>query len=221
MTENIKKTEAFIKEKFLSEGNSDRYDWQYRYEHSIRVAGIGQSIAKEEGLDEEALIIACLLHDIGYIVCHSNEDHRIHGRFSAQIAHDFLTSIGFETERINTICYGIKIHTELKKEYERMPTPFEMSIADADDIDRFDAYRLYSSLHSIKLEEMSPVQILECIEQNRERFERQAMRERGTKTATSLWRDRIGFQIDYYYRLKKQMEEMQTFYSEITEVKGD
>lgn len=68
MTENIRKTEAFIKERFLSDAKGDQFDWTYRYEHSLRTAAIGQRIAREEGLNEEALIIACLLHDIGYII---------------------------------------------------------------------------------------------------------------------------------------------------------
>lgn len=212
MTDNIKKTAAFIEEKLLSESNGDRYDWPYRYEHSIRVAGIGQKIAREEGFDEEALIIACLLHDIGYIVCKTNEDHYVHGRLSAEIARDFLTSIGLEPERIETICYGIKIHTEPEENYERTPTPFEISVGDADDIDRFDAYRLYSYLHhSCKLHDMRAIPILECAEKRLERYEEYMKRECGTKTATLLWREKISFQMNYFKRLKAQMGDMKSF----------
>lgn len=215
MTENIRKTAAFIKDKLLAENNDDRFDWPYRYEHSLRVAGIGQKIAREEGLDEEALVIACLLHDIGYIACHCKEDHDVHGRFSALIAKKFLTSIGLEPERIETICYGIKIHTEPEENYERTPTPFEVSIGDADDIDRFDAYRLYSYLHhSCKMHDMTAMQILETAEQRLVRCEEYMKRECGTKAATLLWRERIGFQLEYFKRLRTQMGNMKLFCEE-------
>ena len=44
----------------------DRGDMLYRCEHCIRVAENGKMLAKAEGLPEEPLVIACLLHDVGY-----------------------------------------------------------------------------------------------------------------------------------------------------------
>ncbi len=220
MTENIRKTNAFIKEKFLLDKNGDMFDWTYRYEHSLRVAGIGQRIAQAEGLDEEALIIACLLHDIGYVACKTKEDHDIHGRLSAQIAREFLTSIEFEHKRIDTICYGIKIHTEPEENYERTPTPFEVSISDADDIDRFDAYRLYGNLqYAFHLDEMTPVQMLEFAKERAKRYEKYIINERGTNTATIIWKDIMGYYMEYFKRLKTQMEYMRDFCDALDEGK--
>ena len=34
-----------------------RYDMQYRYDHTLRVADIGGEIARSEGLSEEALVM--------------------------------------------------------------------------------------------------------------------------------------------------------------------
>lgn len=216
MTENVRKTEAFIKEKFLSGDNKDKFDWIYRYEHSLRTAGIGQRIAKEEGLEEEALVIACLLHDIGYINCKSKEDHDIHGRLSEILAREFLDSIGYDPELRDTICYGIRIHTEPEENYERRPTPFEMSISDADDIDRFDAYRLYSNLRYVNdIDHMSPSQMLEVSAQRIERYEKYINMERGTKAATTMWREVLELQIKYYKHLRKQMGTMESFCQEI------
>jgi HD superfamily phosphodiesterase len=66
-TERILKTEEALHREFEN-GRGFDYDWQrfYRYEHSMRVASIGAYIAREEGLDEEAMICACLLHDAAY-----------------------------------------------------------------------------------------------------------------------------------------------------------
>ncbi len=110
MTENIQTTLDFIKEKFKPESKDSKFT--YRYEHTLRVAAIGQMIAKKEGLGEEALIIACLLHDIGYIECVTHEDFDLHGRISERIAREFLETISYDKDLIETICYGIRIHTE-------------------------------------------------------------------------------------------------------------
>jgi uncharacterized protein len=223
MTENIRKTDAFIREKFLSGENGEKFDWVYRYEHSLRTAGIGQRIAREEGLDEEALTIACLLHDIGYINCKTEEDYDVHGRLSAEIAREFLASISYNTDLIDTICYGIKIHTEPEEMYERKPTPFEMSVNDADDIDRFDAYRLYSHLrHFFNFDEMTPMEMLDFSEQRITRYEEYMSMERGTKTASRIWRDTLGFHMEFYQRLRTQMGNMKAFCLELEkEEKGE
>lgn len=216
MTETIRKTEAFIKEKFLSGENEESFNWVYRYEHSLRTAGIGQQIAREEGLDEEALIIACLLHDIGYISCKNEEDYDIHGRLSEVIAREFLISIGYDQERTNTICYGIRIHTEQEEDYERKPTPFEMSVADADDIDRFGAYRLYANLrYFFDMDKKTPMEMIDLSEQRVNRYEKYINMERGTQTAARMWKDTLGFQIEYFKRLGTQMNDMKAFCAEL------
>ncbi len=66
MEQNIRKTIDFLEEQFdistyMSENHNSK---KYRLEHTMRVANIGKEIAREEGLNEEALVIGCLLHDI-------------------------------------------------------------------------------------------------------------------------------------------------------------
>ncbi len=203
MTDNVKKTISFIKEKFESveEFRNDKY----RYEHSLRVGAIGGRIAKAEGLDEEGLTIACLLHDIGYIECKTKEDYDTHGRISERIARVFLESLQFDKERIESICYGIRIHTDNPIDILRKPTPFELSVQTADNIDRFDAYRLYLNLQYSKLEGMSPKEIIECADSRIERYTNYLDMDCGTKTGSDLWRDVLNYQIGYFKRIKEQM----------------
>lgn len=201
MTENIRRTIEYIKEKFQPESNDSKF--VYRYEHSLRVAAIGRQIAEAEGLNEEALTIACLLHDIGYIECFSDEDYDYHGRISERIAKEFLESIAFDKEWIDTICYGIRIHTE---EPEKRPTAFEKSIANADNIDRFDAFRLYEGLRIQSIENMSSIEIIEFANARIERLTKNLSHKNGTMIATKMWQDKITYQIDYFKRLKSQME---------------
>lgn len=217
MTDNIRKTVCFIKEKFesIEEFRKDKY----RYEHSLRVGVLGERIAKAEGLDEEGLVIACLLHDIGYIECKTEEDFNTHGRISERIAREFLESLQFENERIESICYGIRIHTEEPKDILREPTPFELSVQDADNIDRFDAYRLYLHLEYNKIEGMSPTELSEFANKKIDAYTKYLSMNCGTKTASDLWRDVISYQMEYFKRLKKQMNLGLTMEQEAFEVR--
>ena len=65
----VKLTEEFLKRKFNeSEYFADKKsEKDYRFEHSVRVANIGKEIAEKEKMDSDAMVIACLLHDISYI----------------------------------------------------------------------------------------------------------------------------------------------------------
>ena len=51
-----------------------------------------------------------------------------------------------EPERIQEICYGIAIHVDDKADFEGERTPLALSVSDADNLDRFDAYRIYQGL---------------------------------------------------------------------------
>ena len=150
-TDRIKKTESFMKIELMKlasyKDNIPRMA-EYRIEHSYRVAHIGAKIAEAEGFDTERTIIACLLHDIGYSVdFESKEDYRNHGRYGAKIARSFLLSLGFSDMETEEMCYGIAIHVDDQADFEGERTPLALTVGDADNIDRFDAYRLYEGLH--------------------------------------------------------------------------
>ena len=68
----------------------------YRYEHTLRVAWWGKKIAESEGWNPEPLIIACLLHDVGYPLCKDFADLKNHPKYSAEIAEKFLKQIGYD-----------------------------------------------------------------------------------------------------------------------------
>lgn len=201
MTEAILKTQEYIKEKYQIGSNEDKF--QYRYEHTMRVAAIGQIIAREENMNEEALIIGCLLHDIGYVECVTHEDYDTHGRISAKIAREYLESIQYDSELIDTIVFGIYAHTE--EQPERRTTSFELSIADADNIDRFDAYRLYEFLKFSDLEKKSSEEIIALAKKRHHRLTELRDYPNGSAIADRLWKEKIDFQLDYYNRLIAQM----------------
>ena len=142
------KAEAFLKQHFDAGLflNNHPDAKAYRLEHSYRVANIGREIAQKEGFDETEMAIACLLHDVAYCEEFGEDGWLEHGRRSAQIARPFLLELGLAEERVDDICYGIAIHVDDEAGFDGERTAFALSIGDADNIDRFDVYRIHETL---------------------------------------------------------------------------
>ena len=190
----------------LESGCEEMKNVPYRYEHSLRVAAVGREIARAEGFDEEAMVLACLLHDIGYARCRTPEEYDRHGALSADMAREWLTENGYDPEKTETICYGILAHTEHPEKLPRPCTPFEESVGDADNIDRFDAYRIFENLKWVKYDEMSIEEKREHTEKAIDKLRKYKDLEFATKTGQEPWREKLDFQIAFYQRLKRQIE---------------
>ena len=208
-TELISKTETFLKETFASSTylQSNPADRDYRLEHSYRVANIAKAIAKAEGFDVTHAVIAGILHDIAY--CEemvSREDRLNHGRRSAAIARPFLESLGLPSDDVNEICYGIAIHVDDVADFEWERTAFTETVGDADNIDRFDAYRIYETLEYLKFSEMSLDDKREKVASTIEKLTRFKEMKLGTATAKNLWLQRLDYYIGFYEKLKAQLE---------------
>lgn len=206
--ELIKKTEAFLKETFAASEflQANPAEAAYRLEHSYRVANIAKRIAAEENLPVVDAVIAGLLHDIAY--CEemvTPEDRRNHGRRGAQIARQFLESLGLSPDRVNAICYGIAIHVDDTSSFEWERTPFSETVGDADNIDRFDVYRIYEILQLQKFSEMNLQQKHDRVDTALNRLHSLREMKLGTVTAQNLWIQRLDYYISFYERLKIQL----------------
>ena len=205
----ITKTEAFLKDTFTASTylQSHPTDRDYRLEHSYRVANIAKAIAEAEGFNVTYAVIAGLLHDIAYceeMVTH--EDRLNHGRRSAAIARPFLESLGLPTDAVNEICYGIAIHVDDEAGFQWERTPFCETVGDADNIDRFDAYRIYETLEYLKFSEMNLVDKQEKVASTIEKLNRFKDMKLGTATAKNLWIQRLDYYIGFYEKLKAQLD---------------
>ena len=152
-------------------------------------------------------VIAGLLHDIAY--CEemvTREDRINHGRRSAAIARPFLESLGLPADAVNEICYGIAIHVDDEADFEWERTPFCETVGDADNIDRFDAYRIYETLEYIKFSEMSLDDKREKVASTIEKLTRFKEMKLGTATAKNLWLQRLDYYIGFYEKLNVQLE---------------
>ena len=208
-TEMITKTEAFLKETFaastyLQDNPTER---DYRLEHSYRVANIAKAIAEAEGFNVTNAVIAGLLHDIAYCEEMMTREDRInHGRRSAAIARPFLESLGLPTDAVNEICYGIAIHVDDEADFEWERTPFCETVGDADNIDRFDAYRIYETLEYLSFSKMNLDDKREKVESTIEKLNRFKEMKLGTTTAKNLWIQRLNYYIGFYEKLKAQLD---------------
>ncbi len=205
---NIQKAEAFLKEAFAGCAyfREDPAAGEYRLQHSWRAANVAREIARREKLDEEGLIIGALLHDVGYSVLGPNDDWGEHGRVSAHLARPFLERLHLTAGQVEEICYGIAIHVDGKADFEGEKTPFALSIGDADDVDRFDAYRIYETMvfedfRSLKINEKR-----RWLEEKIQWTLRRAAKRYGTQTAGEMIAERLLYQRQYYERVLKQME---------------
>ena len=208
-TEMIGKTEGFLKETFANSTwlSANPIDRDYRLEHSYRVANIAKTIAETEGFDVTNAVIAGLLHDISYCEeMKTYEDRVNHGHRSAEIARPFLESLGLNADAVNEICCGIDIHADDTQSFEWERTPFCETVGDADNIDRFDAYRIYDTLRWIKFNEMRLADKREKVVSTIDRLIGFKEMKMGTATAKSLWIQRLDYYIGFYEKLKAQLD---------------
>lgn len=202
----VEKTEAFVKGKFdagwLTAHPAEK---AYRLEHTYRVANIGRQIAAREGFDETELVVACLLHDVAYCEAFGENGWREHGRRSAQIARPFLRALGMPEDRVQDICYGIAIHVDDEAGFPGENTPFALSVGDADNIDRFDAFRIHEALCKDGFLDMGLEEQAAYVEKRLSRLQALMDMPLGTRTAEALWRGRLTFQLAFYDRLAHQL----------------
>lgn len=206
--EIIEKTEAFLKQKFDSASylKANPEAKAYRIEHTYRVANIGLEIARKEGFDETEMVIACLLHDISYCEDFGENGWIEHGRRAAQIARPFLRELGLAEDRINDICYGIAIHVDEKADFDGKRTPFALTVGAADNIDRFDAYRIHEALSKDGFLDMELYQKWEYCRKRLARLHELLGEPMGTMTADEMWQSRLSFYIEFYGKLVRQFE---------------
>ena len=208
MTERIAKTEPFLREKLKESPFFAEHPeaGAYRLEHSFRVARIGAAIARAEGMDEEHMTIACLLHDVSYCRAMLDQDTwKDHGRASARIARPFLEGLGLEPEAVEEMCYGIAIHVDDAADFSGERTALARTVGDADNIDRFDVYRLYETLESMSFSKLSLGEKQAHVSSTLERLEKFWEMPLATSAATALWQERIGVYRDFYRRLAGQL----------------
>lgn len=208
MTERVERAVAFLRERLAESPYFEKHPEKlaYRLEHTFRVAWIGREIAQREGFDEEEMVLACLLHDVSY--CREFETQEAwldHGRASARIARPFLEELGLGEDAVAEICYGIAIHVDGSADFPGEKTAFALTVGDADNIDRFGTFRIYETLSEAGLEKMPLEEKTRFVDGVLLRLGNHMGVAFATDAATALWRDRVGFYVEYFRRLRHQL----------------
>lgn len=208
MTARIEQTMQFLRNSLLSEDSISRTSKEqmlYRYNHSLRVACHAKTIAEAENLNSEALIIACLLHDIAYCKYDKSIDWRCHGHISADISKPFVKELGLNSQTQQNILFGISAHVTGDANVEGERNPFTESVSDCDNLDRFDAFRIYDAMAGDNFRDMELQKQLEFIDKKLALLSKYIYMDFATNTATKMWKQRIEFQQEYYTKLKAQL----------------
>jgi putative nucleotidyltransferase with HDIG domain len=211
--DQVSKIIKFVEDSFTNSNYppSELDSKQYRLEHTFRVANIGKQIANQENLNVDAMVVACLFHDISYIeTFNSQDDWKNHGRRAAEIAKPLVEALDFDQKTKSDILYGIAIHVDGKSDFEGEDNVFALSVSDADNIDRFDAYRFYEMLKYNKFETLSYDEKVEFINKQTERFTKLLNEKFATVTATNLFHEKIKFSLDFLSKLCMQLENSKT-----------
>lgn len=195
-------TKMYNESEYLNNNLSQK---NYRFEHTLRVSKWGEKIAIDEGLDIDALVVGCLLHDISYIEEIDSEEKAInHGRRSAEIVGDFLNELDFDLDTKNDILHGIAIHVDGKSAKEWRNSVLASSIGDADNLDRFDAYRIYEFLQFNNYSEMNIAEKEKfCIERIAKINENLKV-DFSTTFATRIFHSELRFMLGFYTKLYNQ-----------------
>ena len=207
-TTRIQKAKQFLFDVFADcEGFKDDPDGKrYRFQHSMRVANIARIIAENENLDTEALMIASILHDIGYCKPFSEtHEWKHHGLVSAEVSLTFLTQLGFSGQLLDDMLTGISGHDTGEPPEGKSFNAFSGSIMDADIIDHQDVYRIYECMSDAHFENLSDEDRLLYIKEMQEEIDGEEEHPFFTKTGQKLFNDKIAYKREFFRRLTDQL----------------
>lgn len=96
----------FVKKQIADNGRPPNYPFRDRFEHTMRVYRWAIKLQAKVGGDLDIIALAALFHDVGW------EEGREHGEVGAEIAVEYLDSIGLDPQKIGRIGEIIRIHED-------------------------------------------------------------------------------------------------------------
>lgn len=102
----------FVQKQTSENGRPPNYKFRSRFEHTMRVYRWAIKLQSKLGGDLDVIVLAALLHDVGW------DEIRPHGEVGAEIAVEYLDSLGVEPEKIAKIGEIIMIHEDKDSDKE-------------------------------------------------------------------------------------------------------
>jgi uncharacterized protein len=99
----------------LKKSIQDNYEpgGSHAFDHTQRVYNIALKLAKGQKVDLDVLRAAALLHDISRLK-EDNNEVECHAEHGAEMARKILNEMGFPKDKIDKVCYAIKVHRHSK-----------------------------------------------------------------------------------------------------------
>ena len=92
MSVNYAEVIEYVKKMTSENGRPSNYPFRSRFEHTMRVYRWAIKLQSKLGGDLDVIVLAALLHDIGW------DDERPHGEVGAELAVEYMDSIGIDPE---------------------------------------------------------------------------------------------------------------------------
>ena len=109
---NYSEVIEYVKKMTTENGRPSNYPFRSRYEHTMRVYRWAIKLQAKLGGDIDIIALAALLHDVGW------DNERPHEEVGAELAVEFLDSIGVEPDIIKRVGEIIMIHEDKDTEAE-------------------------------------------------------------------------------------------------------
>lgn len=93
MTDQISRTEQFVKQRLYGEGSG--HDWW----HIVRVRNLAVHLAEHEDADKTVVELAALLHDVADWKFHGGDEHA-----GSRLARQWLTELGAGADTTDHVC---------------------------------------------------------------------------------------------------------------------
>ncbi len=134
-----------VKKTASENSRPDLYPFRSRYEHTMRVYRWAIRLQAKLGGDLDVIVLAALLHDVGW------EEDRPHNEVSAEIAVEYLDSIGVSPDMIVKVGEIIMVHED--KDTEKDLSLECRIVMDADLLDEVGAIGIMCECMSTSLED--------------------------------------------------------------------
>lgn len=112
MNINYAQVIEYVKKMTSENGRPPNYPFRSRYEHTMRVYRWAIKLQSKLGGDLDVIVLAALLHDIGW------DEVRPHSEVGAELAVEYMDSIGVDPEIIRRVGEIIMIHEDKDSDAE-------------------------------------------------------------------------------------------------------
>ena len=187
----------FVRQQISNNGRPSNYPFRDRFEHTMRVYRWAIKLQAKVGGDLDIIALAALLHDVGW------DEEKDHGEVGAQIAVEYLDSIGLDPEKISRIGEIIRIHED-KDTTEELSLECQV-VMDADLLDEVGTVSIIWDAMATACEDEASYKKAYYRIKNYYRKNKPKIRRCKTDAARAEWTKRMQLLETYLTQLEKEL----------------